>query len=440
MYKTGGHSKSLKSCLLSGSCEHRTKIMSTGTLLLLLIAGLLPLACVGFFVGRRKALGCASRGERLHSLPEQYGWYAVVRLLLPSLGLPLLFWGLNLFGLVVVPPSIVLASALAVGAAGLWLGLRRINPSLRARNRVEQIIRYSLLLASLISILTTIGIVFSVLFEALRFFHMVGFWDFITGTTWSPGTAFLEGAGRSASGAAKAQFGAVPIFAGTFLITTIAMLVAVPVGLFSAIYMAEYATPRVRNIAKPMLEILAGIPTVVYGFFAAITVSPLVVNIAESLGLNADSTNALSPGIVMGIMIIPFISSLSDDVISSVPSALPQGSLALGLTRSETIKGVLLPAALPGIVSAFLLAVSRALGETMIVVMAAGLRPNLTANPLEGITTVTVMIVANLTGDQSFDSPLTLSAFGLGLVLLIVTLMLNLVSLYVIRRFRQQYE
>ena len=414
--------------------------MSTGALLLLLFGGLLPLVCVGFFRGRGKALSSAAAGERLHSLPDYYGWYAVTRLLLPALGLPLIFWILRLFDLVTVPPLIVLASALAVGAGGLWLGLQSIRPTLRARNAVEKIIRYSLLFASLISILTTIGIVLSVLFEALRFFHMVSFWEFVTGTTWSPETAFLEGAGRSTEGAAKAQFGAVPIFAGTFLITIIAMLVAVPVGLFSAIYMAEYASPRVRNVAKPMLEVLAGIPTVVYGFFAAITVSPLVVTVAEAVGLNADSTNALAPGIVMGIMIIPFVSSLSDDVITAIPQALPQGSLALGLTRSETIKGVLLPAALPGIVSAFLLAVSRALGETMIVVMAAGMRPNLTANPLEGITTVTVMIVANLTGDQAFDSPLTLSAFGLGLVLLVVTLILNLVSVYVIRRFRQQYE
>lgn len=415
--------------------------MSTGSILLLLIGGLLPLACVAFFSGRKKALASAERqGERLHSLPDYYGWYAVTRLLLPGLGLPFLFWVLKLFNLVTLPPLMGVAGGLALGAAGLWLGLQGVRPGLRARNAVEKVIRWSLLFASLISILTTIGIVISVLFEALRFFNMVSFWEFITGTTWSPGTAFLEGAGRSAEGAAKAQFGAVPIFAGTFLITIIAMLVAVPVGLFSAIYMAEYASWRVRNIAKPMLEILAGIPTVVYGFFAAITVSPLVVNIAEALGLEADSTNALAPGIVMGIMIIPFVSSLSDDVISAIPRALPQGSLALGLTRSETIKGVLLPAALPGIVSAFLLAVSRALGETMIVVMAAGMRPNLTANPLEGITTVTVMIVANLTGDQAFDSPLTLSAFGLGLVLLVVTLILNLVSVYVIRRFRQQYE
>ncbi len=414
--------------------------MSTGSLLLLLIGGLLPLTCVAFFSGRKKALARLKQGERLHSLPGHYGLYAVTRLLLPALGLPFLFWLLNLFGLVAVPPLIILASALVVGAGGLWLGLQGINPSLRARNAVEKVIRWSLLLASLISILTTIGIVLSVLFEALRFFNMVGFWEFITGTTWSPSTAFLEGAGRSAEGAAKAQFGAVPIFAGTFLITIIAMLVAVPVGLFSAIYMAEYASLRVRNIAKPTLEILAGIPTVVYGFFAAITVSPLVVRVADAFGLQADSTNALAPGIVMGIMIIPFVSSLSDDVITAIPQDLPQGSLALGLTRSETIKGVLLPAALPGIVSAFLLAVSRALGETMIVVMAAGLRPNLTANPLEGITTVTVMIVSNLTGDQEFNSPLTLSAFGLGLVLLVVTLILNLVSVYVIRRFRQQYE
>jgi phosphate transport system permease protein len=239
---------------------------------------------------------------------------------------------------------------------------------------------------------------------------------------------------------AKPEFGSVPIFAGTFMVTFIALAVAVPVGLLSAIYMSEYATPNIRKTAKPILEILAGIPTVVYGFFAAITVSPFIVRTAEAIGVQADYTNALAPGVVMGIMIIPFVSSLSDDVINAIPQNMREGSLALGTTRSETMKHVLLPAALPGIVSAILLALSRAIGETMIVVMAAGLRPNLTWNPLEGMTTVTVRIVDALTGDQSFDSLETLSAFGLGLVLLVVTLVLNIVSSIIIRKFRKQYD
>ncbi len=262
----------------------------------------------------------------------------------------------------------------------------------------------------------------------------------MTGTNWSPGTAFLGGAGRSGEAHADASFGSVPIFAGTFMITAIAMLVALPIGLLAAIFMSEYSPLGLRNVSKPALEILAGIPTVVYGFFAAITVSPLVVDLAAYFGLEAAYTNALAPGVVMGIMIIPFISSLSDDVITSLPHSLREGSLALGTTKSETIKHVLLPAALPGIVSAFLLGVSRALGETMIVVMAAGLRPNLTWNPLEGMTTVTVRIVDALTGDTSFDSAETLSAFGLGLVLLVITLFLNLISIIIIRKFKQQYE
>jgi phosphate transport system permease protein len=305
---------------------------------------------------------------------------------------------------------------------------------------VEKAMRGLLLAAATISILTTIGIVLSVIFESIRFFKVISFWDFITGTQWQPDTAFLIGAGRADENVAPPLFGSLPIFAGTFMITLIAMLVAVPIGLFSAIYMSEYASHAARGRLKPMLEILAGIPTVVYGFFAAITISPLVVDIAHSLGLEADYTNALAPGLIMGVMIIPFISSLSDDVIRAVPQAMRDGSLALGTTKAETIRHIVLPAAMPGIVSACLLAVSRAIGETMIVVMAAGLRPNLTANPLEGMTTVTVKIVEALTGDQEFDSAFTLSAFALGLVLLIATLILNIISTILVRKFRQQYE
>ena len=413
--------------------------MSTGQAALLFFGGLLPLMLFAYSIGRRRAVTLAGEAH-LHSRPGYYGWYAVVWLALPAVGVALAASLLHMAGMATVPEPMVLAAALALAAGGLWVGLKTLRPGLRARNIVEGTVRWLLIAAALVSILTTLGIVFSILFEAIRFFQLVSLWEFLTGTTWSPDTAFLGGAGREGEGQAQAEFGSVPLFAGTFMITGIAMLVALPVGLLSAIYMSEYASKRVREAAKPTLEVLAGIPTVVYGFFAAITVSPLVVQLAEGLGLDASYSNALAPGVVMGVMIIPFVSSLSDDVISAIPNSLREGSFALGATESETIKQVLVPAALPGIVSAFILAVSRALGETMIVVMAAGLRPNLTANPLEDMTTVTVRIVDALTGDQEFDSPETLSAFGLGLMLFIVTLVLNTVSLMVVRRFHEKYD
>ena len=291
----------------------------------------------------------------------------------------------------------------------------------------ETLIVYALIAASTITIMTTFGILFSILFEAIEFFKLESFWYFISGTEWSPG---VEGA----------KFGAVPIFTGTFMITLISLLVAVPIGVYSAVYLAEYASSKTRAMAKPMLETLAGIPTVVYGFFAAITVAPFVVLICESIGLEASFNNALACGIVMGIMIVPIIASLSDDVIASVPDSMRKGSLALGMTKSETIKFIVLPAAMPGIISAVLLGVSRAIGETMIVVMAAGVRANLSWNPLEDMTTVTVRIVDALTGDHAFNSPETLSAFALGLALFIVTLMLNVVSVYTIRAFKEKYK
>jgi phosphate transport system permease protein len=274
-----------------------------------------------------------------------------------------------------------------------------------------------------------------VLFEAVRFFQQVSPLDFLFGFTWSPQTAI-----RADQVGSSGAFGAVPLFTGTLLISGIAMLVAVPVGLMSAIYLSEYANARVRSYAKPLLELLAGIPTVVYGYFAALTVGPFLRSFGESIGLTVASESALGAGLVMGIMIIPFVSSLSDDVITAVPQALRDGSYGLGATRSETIRHVVLPAALPGIVGAVLLAVSRAIGETMIVVMAAGLAANLTANPFEAVTTVTVQIVTQLVGDQEFDSPRTLVAFALGLVLFLVTLVLNVIALYVVRRYREQYE
>jgi len=414
--------------------------LSIGQLVFAFMAGIIPLSYMLYRLGAGKARASRKEGLALHSQPGHYGWYAVIGMAVPAMAVSVLAGILHLTGLYPVPAVMLLAAVLVVGAGGAWLALRAIRPDLRARHAVERVIHWLLIAASITSILVTLGIVLSVLFEALHFFRMVGFWNFITGTQWEPDTAFLAGAGRAAEGVAEAKFGSLPIFAGTFMITAIAMLVALPVGLFSAIYMSEYASRGLRDWLKPALEVLAGIPTVVYGFFAAITVSPLVVELAAAMGLEAEYTNALTPGLVMGIMIIPFISSLSDDVLNAVPQALRDGSLALGTTHAETIRQVVLPAALPGIVSAALLAVSRAVGETMIVVMAAGLRPNLTWNPLEGMTTVTVRIVDALTGDQAFDSPLTLSAFGLGLVLLILTLALNLISISVIRRFREKYE
>jgi phosphate transport system permease protein len=300
---------------------------------------------------------------------------------------------------------------------------------------VERVISTLMLIASTIAVLTTIGIVLSLIFEALRFFAAVPLTEFLFGTHWSPQIAL-----RADQAGASGAFGAVPVFAGTLLITLIAMLVAVPIGLLSAIYMADYATPRVRAIAKPALEILAGIPTVVYGFFAALTVAPFVRDLGESVGLDVSSESALAAGVVMGLMIIPFVSSLSDDVMNAVPQSLRDGSYGLGATKSETIRQVVLPAALPGIVGAVLLAVSRAIGETMIVVMAAGLAANLTANPFEAVTTVTVQIVTLLVGDQEFDSPKTLAAFALGLLLFLVTLTLNVVALRVVRKYRERYE
>lgn len=324
---------------------------------------------------------------------------------------------------------------LALGVAATALAVRRIRPGLRARNQIEKAFTVLLGLSSGVAILTTIGIVLSVLFEAVRFFQTVPFFDFLFGLEWSPQTAI-----RSDQVGGSGSFGAVPLFAGTFLISAIAIGVGAPLGLFSAIYLAEYAPAKQRAIAKPMLEILAGIPTVVYGFFAALTVAPLFRGLGATLGLSVSSESALAAGTVMGIMLIPFVSSLSDDVIAAVPQSLRDGSYAVGATHSETIRKVVLPAALPGIVGALLLAISRAIGETMIVVMAAGLSAKLTANPFDAVTTVTVQIVTLLVGDQEFDSPKTLAAFALGLVLFVMTLTLNVIAIQVVRRYREQYE
>lgn len=412
--------------------------MQTNQLFLIFCSVLLLLGLAAFFVGRSKATRVRASGSSMYAQPDQYAWFAVVATALPAI----LVSAVGAFVMLVmgseIPTFPLLLTSLIVAVVGLGVGMMLIRANFHARQAIERVIVWTLAGAATISILTTLGILISIIGEALNFFQMHSFWDFITGTTWAPGNSFLAAAGRGDG--SGAEFGSVPLFAGTFMITAIAMAVAVPVGLLSAIYMGEYAPKKVRAVAKPMLEILAGIPTVVYGFFAAITVAPFIVGLANSIGLNASFNNALAPGIVMGIMIIPFISSLSDDVINAVPDSMRQGALALGMTKGETIRDVVIPAALPGIISASLLGMSRALGETMIVVMAAGMRPNLTMNPLEEMTTVTVRIVAAMTGDLEFDSAETLSAFALGLVLFVVTLSLNLVSVIMIRRFREKYR
>ncbi|WP_421785567.1 phosphate ABC transporter permease subunit PstC [Hyphobacterium sp.] len=330
------------------------------------------------------------------------------------------------------------ALALILALAGLSWSRSRIRAGFRARNRVESAFMGFLIFCSGIAILTTVGIIASLLFESLRFFEAID-WrldEFLFGTQWSPQIAIrAEQVGQSGA------FGAVPLFAGTFMITVIAMMVAGPIGLFAAIYLSEYAGQRTRNVVKPVMEILAGIPTVVYGFFALLTVGPAIRAAAQWAGFESAVTqSALSAGLVMGVMIIPFVSSLSDDVINAVPQSLRDGAYAMGATKSETVKQVVLPAALPGIVGAFLLAISRAVGETMIVVMAAGQGANLTANPLESVTTITVQIVMLLTGDQEFDSAKTLSAFALGLVLFVFTLALNVIALRVVQKYREKYD
>lgn len=330
-----------------------------------------------------------------------------------------------------------LLGALVAGvlaAVGGVFGLSRLRPAFRARTRVERAVLLLLFLASLIAILTTFGIVLSLLFESLRFFGRVNPLEFLFGARWSPQGAAADGTGGA--------FGAIPLFWGTIFIgAIIAMIVAIPLGLMSAVYLTQYAGRTARKWLKPTLEILAGVPTVVYGYFAALTVAPAVRSLGLSLGIEgATAESALAAGLVMGIMIIPFVSSMADDSLAAVPGAMRDGSLAMGATTSETIRKVLLPAALPGVVGGVLLAVSRAIGETMIVVMAAGLAANLTANPFESVTTVTVQIVQLLTGDQEFDSAKTLAAFALGLVLFIVTLLLNIVALRVVKRYREAYE
>lgn len=458
----------------------------------LLISLLVGLTVAGYFLGHRRSINIAAPlggVKNLHSRPSYYGMLVALWCGLPTFLIFMIWQGVEpsiISGLMIadLPPEIrnlpenhlglivndiknlatgnivagvkdatMLAAAdhyvhlqmlskwikggslFVLGLVTLIIVCKRITPEQRARNYVEKIIRIVLFCCSTIAILTTLGIVLSVLFESIRFFKAVPITEFLFGLKWSPQTAI-----RADQVGSSGAFGAVPVFVGTMMISAIAMFIAVPIGLMSAIYLSEYASKKFRTIAKPLLEILAGIPTVVYGFFAALSVAPFIRQAGGFLGLGVSSESALAAGLVMGIMIIPFVSSLSDDVIHAVPQSLRDGSYGLGATQSETIRNVVIPAALPGIIGGVLLAASRAIGETMIVVMAAGLSAKLTANPLETVTTVTVQIVTLLVGDQEFDSPKTLAAFALGLLLFVATLILNVIALVVVRKYREQYE
>ena len=454
---------------------------------LILAAFLLLLSTMAFQLGRRRAFAVATgHPGTLHSLPGYYGWWVALWCGLPAfaiLALWLMFEPSLTRALVIadLPAALrdlpaeridviinevrnaaqghatanpdfataaehynrlqqtsfaaAVAMTIALALAGATFAYRRIHAELRARPRVERIINVFLVASSTVAIFTTLGIVLSLLFEALRFFQMVGFMDFLFGLNWSP-----QMSTRSDQVGSSGAFGMIPLLTGTMLISAISMVVALPLGLFSAIYMSEYAQPRIRAVAKPALEILAGIPTVVFGFFAVVTVAPVIRAIGGAFGLNVAAESALAAGFVMGITLIPLISSLSDDVITAVPQSLREGAFGLGATRSETIVQVVLPAALPGIVGGVLLAVSRAIGETMIVVMAAGLSAKLTVNPLEAVTTVTVQIVTLLVGDTEFDSPKTLAAFALGLMLFVITLGLNVIALHIVQKYREKYD
>jgi phosphate transport system permease protein len=341
---------------------------------------------------------------------------------------------MSIVGLTAASRLLATIVCFAAALAGLAVALRRIGPTLRARNIVEHMMRIGLVAASTVAILTTIGIIFSMLFETLHFFSLVPASDFFFGLVWDPR---FSAPGRAGS---EGQFGIVPLLWGTLYISFVALMVAVPIGLFAAVYMAEYAGLRVRATSKPLLEVLSGIPTIVYGFFALVSFGPFLRDVGAQFGLSISASSVLTAGIIMGVMLIPFVSSLSDDIINAVPQSLRDGSYALGATKSETIKRVILPAALPGIVGATLLAASRAIGETMIVVLAAGIAANLTLNPFDAVTTITVKIVSQLTGDLQFNSPQTLVAFALGLTLFVLTLGLNIYALYMVRRYHEQYE
>ena len=392
---------------------------------------LIALAVVGYAMGRRKAYALAGGDNRLmHSLIPYHGWNVGLASFLCGVSV-LMLWGLlrGLTGLQDAGNIVGTVLTLAAAVAAFWFAYQRIAVEFRARNVVEVMIKGVLIAASSIAILTTVGIVLSMLFETINFFSQYSITQFFFGTTWAPR---FQG---------DSELGMLPLLWGTLYVSFIALAFAVPIGLFAAIYLAEYANSRVRSVAKPLLEVLAGIPTIVYGLFALITVGPMLRDyFAKPMGLGDSGASVMTAGLVMGVMLIPFVSSLSDDIINAVPQSMRDGSYGIGATKSETIKQVVLPAALPGIVGAVLLAASRAIGETMIVVMGAGAAAKLSLNPFEAMTTVTVKIVSQLTGDTDFASPETLVAFALGITLFVITLGLNVLALYIVRKYREQYE
>lgn len=382
------------------------------------------LSILAYYVAPRRVLFLVNGDRRfLSALPRQYGLSAGLNVFLPAM-LVAFIGGLSGYGSEILP---VIVSALAI-AMFVW-SIVQTRPDFRARNNAERLITLILIGASAVAIFTTIGIVLSMLSETMNFFGDYSWTDFFFSAEWSPNFR-----GNSA-------LGILPLLWGTLYISFIALVFAVPVGLFAAIYLSEYAGPRMRAVAKPAIEILAGIPTIVYGLFALITVGPFLRDyFAAPLGLGQSASSVMTAGLVMGVMLIPFVSSLSDDIINAVPQAMRDGSLGLGATKSETIRMVVIPAALPGIVGAILLAASRAIGETMIVVLGAGAAAQLSLNPFEAMTTVTVKIVSQLTGDTDFASPETLVAFALGLTLFAITLCLNVFALYIVRKYQEQYE
>ncbi len=387
------------------------------------------LAVIGYFVAKVRALQVAGGDIRtLVALPKQHALNTALATLVPAFGAVLV---IALYSRIAgtTPGWFFTLVVLGLGITGFVLSLIGIKKEARARTYAERWIMSLLIFSSSIAIMTTVGIVFSMLFETFNFFGQYDWRDFFFSTTWSPN---FRG---------NSDLGIIPLLWGTLYVSFIALLFAVPIGLFAAIYLSEYASPRFRSIAKPLIEILAGIPTIVYGLFALITVGPLLRDyFAEPMGLGQSASSVMTAGLVMGVMLIPFVSSLSDDIINAVPQAMRDGSLGIGATPSETIRQVVIPAALPGIVGAILLAASRAIGETMIVVLGAGAAARLSLNPFEAMTTVTVKIVSQLTGDTDFASPETLVAFALGLTLFVITLGLNVIALIIVRKYREQYE
>lgn len=388
------------------------------------------LAVIGYIAGQSRARSIVGGNiKSLNSLPKQHALNTCLSTLLPPLAFIALMALLARIGIFTLNGTVFVVVSIAIAVVGFVLSLMKISPTFRARNASERWIMGLLIFSSTIAIMTTVGIVFSMLFESQNFFSQYTWTEFFFSAEWSPN---FRG---------NSSLGILPLLWGTLYISFIALALAVPVGLFAAIYLSEYAGPRMRSVAKPVIEILAGIPTIVYGLFALITVGPFLRDyFAAPMGFGQSASSVMTAGLVMGVMLIPFVSSLSDDIINAVPQAMRDGSYGLGATQSETIRQVVIPAALPGIVGAILLAASRAIGETMIVVLGAGAAARLSLNPFEAMTTVTVKIVSQLTGDTDFASPETLVAFALGLTLFVITLGLNVIALYIVRKYREQYE